>query len=219
MYSKAIKKHKNRSAIWILIVIIIVILALAILAISSSQAVGISSSVNQSSTFQILPGLQTGAFPWPAEIDSLKARLKDIGLPALSAEGTVLHIHQHLDIFINGKLVPIPAGIGINQQQGFISPVHVHDNTSVIHVESPTIQTFTLGQFFDIWGVKFTNNCIGSYCTDGTNTLEVFVNGIKVSTDFRGIALEAHQEIVIAYGTDAQLPKPLPSTFDFPLGE
>src|SRR5205823_14298698 len=47
--------------------------------------------------------------------------------------------------------VTIPANMGISSAPKFISPLHTHDATGVVHVESPTIETFTLGQFFDVW--------------------------------------------------------------------
>jgi len=84
-----------------------------------------------------LPGLQTEKIPWIPEINHLKERLNLIGLPVLTVEGTVLHTHQHLDIYINGKQTEIPGGIGINEVAGFVSPIHTHDTTGIIHVESP----------------------------------------------------------------------------------
>ena len=166
-----------------------------------------------------LPGIQFGDAPWPPEFGQLAARLRAIGLPALSAEGTVMHIHQHLDIFVEGKPVPVPANVGINQIGGFISDIHVHDNTGVIHVESPTEQTFTLGQFFDIWGVKFTKDSIGGYAATGDKTLKVYSNGTLYQGDPRDLPLAAHQEIVVVYGTEAETPSSIPSTFAFPAGE
>ena len=161
-----------------------------------------------------LPGLQTGDAPWKAELANLAARLKLIGLPALSAEGSVLHIHQHLDIFINGQPVAIPALIGINQAAGFISPIHVHDTSGIIHVESPIQQTFTLGQFFDIWGVRLTNDCVGGYCASATSTLKVYANGTLYGGDPRMLPLTEHEEIVVVYGA---MPATLP-TYTFPSG-
>ncbi len=166
-----------------------------------------------------LPGIQTTNAPWGAEIPNLPARLKAIGLPALSSEGTALHIHQHLDIVIDGKPTPVPANIGINQVAGFISDIHVHDGTGVIHVESPKIQTFTLGQFFDIWGVKFTKDTIGAYVASGDKTLKVYSNGTLYQGDPRELQLQAHQEIVIVYGTGAEAPQAIPASYAFPAGE
>ncbi|MDE2173575.1 MAG: hypothetical protein KGJ31_03295, partial [Patescibacteria group bacterium] len=69
-----------------------------------------------------LPGIETGNVPWIPEMANLRVRLKDIGLPALASEGSALHIHQHIDIINNGNPVAIPAGIGIDEAAGFISP-------------------------------------------------------------------------------------------------
>ena len=165
-----------------------------------------------------LPGLQTGPAPWPAEINQLRQRLQDINLPALSTEGEVLHIHQHLDISIDGKPVQVPADIGINETQGFISSIHTHDLTGIIHVESPTIQVFTLGQFFDTWGVRFTAYCIGGYCNTPDKSLKVYVNGKLSSADPRDIVLEDHEEIFVFFGSADEVPVQIPSTFSFPPG-
>ncbi len=147
-----------------------------------------------------LPGLQTGPAPWLPEIENLRSRLKAINLPALYEEGNALHIHQHLDILINGKPVTVPSGIGINQSARFISPLHTHDVSGVMHVESDVKRDFTLGQFFDVWGVRFTKSCIGAYCAKGADTLRVFVNGKPVSDDPRNLILRDHQEIAVVYG-------------------
>ena len=157
--------------------------------------------------------------PWDANTTGLKARLAKINLPALSAEGTVLHIHQHLDIYVHGKPVTVPANIGIDQAGGFISELHVHDTSGVLHVESPVKQDFNFGQFMDIWGVKYDSTHLGSYSADSTNKLRVFVNGTELTTDPRNLKLEVHQEIVITYGTDAELPSPMPASYTFPSGE
>jgi hypothetical protein len=136
-------------------------------------------------------------------------------LPALSEEGSVLHSHEHLDILIDGQNAPVPSEIGVSEQENFISPIHTHDNTQVIHIESPTIQIFTLGQFFDIWGVKFTADCIGGYCSSDDKVLRVFVNGNEIKTDPRLIELAEHQEIFVFYGVPADLPAKIPDSYTF----
>jgi hypothetical protein len=146
----------------------------------------------------------------------LRTRLTAIGLPALPEEGSALHLHQHLDIFIRGRSVPVPEGIGIDAFERFIAPIHTHDDTGVIHVESPTRQPFTLGQFFDTWGVRLTSTCLGGYCAHDGTKLRVFVNGQAVTGDPRSVVLGPHQEIVIAYGRDDELPRPILSRYSFP---
>jgi hypothetical protein len=178
---------------------------------------GKSKSAENSATGRTLPGLQTGEAPWGAEISNLRARLKAINLPALTEEGNALHIHQHLDIFIDGKPVTVPKDIGINFDERFISPLHTHDRTGVIHVESDKVQDFTLGQFFDVWGVRFTQNCIGGYCAKGNEKLRVFSNGKPVSGDPRRLVLTSHQEIAVVYGS-ANPSIPIPSSYKFDEG-
>jgi hypothetical protein len=165
-----------------------------------------------------LPGMQVSPAPWRAEQVDLVDRLQAIGLPALREEGTALHTHQHLDVFVKGERVPIPAGIGIDWANRFISPIHTHDASGIIHVESPTVETFTLGQFFDVWGVRLDARCIGGYCADGAKRLHVYENGTLVERDPRALALTPHAEIVVTYGTAADGPQPVPRAYDFPPG-
>ncbi|MDX6690236.1 MAG: hypothetical protein QOG15_1693 [Solirubrobacteraceae bacterium] len=164
-----------------------------------------------------LPGALTTKPPWPANNDSntLQLRLRKIGLPALNAEGQVVHIHQHLDLFANGEPVTVPAQIGIDAAGAYIAPLHTHDATGVLHVESPTVATFTLGQIFAVWGVRLDRTCIGGLCAGGGKQLRVWVNGKPLNADPTRIELAAHEEIVIAYGTPAQMPKSIPSSYAF----
>ena len=166
-----------------------------------------------------LPGIQTGSPPWTAGHDGLKERLRALGLPALGAEGTVLHTHEHLDVFVHGKRVTVPATIGIDPAGQFISPLHTHDDSGVIHVESDTQRAFSLGQFMDVWGVLFTRDCVGSQCTSSDNRLRVYVDGQEATGDPRRLELFSHEQIVITYGTEAELPSPIPDSYGFPFGE
>lgn len=163
-----------------------------------------------------LASLQTGNLPWGTETATLKERLTATGLPALRSEGSVTHTHQHLDIFIEGKSVPVPAEIGVSNEAGFISPLHTHNSDGIIHVESPVVATFTLGQFLNVWGVRLDDNCLGGYCSAGDKKLKVFINGQEVPSSFANEKLEPYQEIVVAYGIESQLPNPLPKSYKFP---
>ncbi len=184
-------------------------LALAVVALVAN-----GQSAQTRSSAASLPGLQTGPAPWLPEIDNLLSRLKAINLPALYEEGNALHIHQHLDIIINGKPVTVPSGIGINQIARFISPLHTHDVSGVMHVESDVKRDFTLGQFFDVWGLRFSKSCVGAYCAKGADTLRVFVNGKPVSNNPRNLVLREHQEIAVVYGP-ATAKVSVPSSYRF----
>jgi hypothetical protein len=141
--------------------------------------------------------------------------LQVLGLPALSQEGTVLHIHQHIDIFVDGNATVVPAGIGINPNN-FISPIHTHDTSGVIHVESPTREDFTLGQFFAVWGVRFTPKRVGGYVSSASRPIRFYVGGTRVTSDPRDIVLSSHQEIAVVVGAS---PGHVPSSYAFPAGD
>ncbi len=129
--------------------------------------------------------------------NQLRENMQTAGLDVLSEEGSVMHIHEHLDLIINGNAVPIPAEIGIGTN--FISPMHTHDITGVLHIESPVQKDFTLGQFFKEWGVAFDDTHIDSYTADASHQLIVAVNG-KPITNVANYVLQAHDEIEIWYG-------------------
>jgi hypothetical protein len=159
---------------------------------------------------QDLPGIQTDTEPWPAEHAHMQARLHDIHIGFLGTEALAYHIHQHLDLYVNGQKVTVPSQIGISGGFAFL---HTHDSSGVIHVESPVIKDYTLGQFFDVWGVLFTKDQIGAYKVNGNDKLWVYVNGRPYTGDPRNIVLKNFEEIVVAYGTKAQLPSPIPKTY------
>jgi hypothetical protein len=165
-----------------------------------------------------LPGLQTGQPPWPAEQARLAARLDALGLPRLQMEGNVVHIHQHLDVYANGRHLTVPAQIGIDSQQRYLDPIHTHDASGIIHIESPSNTNYTLGQFFAVWGLRLNSHCIGGLCTSGSKQLHTWVNGKPVTGDPARIVLAPHQEIVLAYGTRAQQPSHVPSSYRFAAG-
>ena len=160
-----------------------------------------------------LVGVQTGPAPWNAALDTLPDRLKPLGLNPLTNEGEVVHIHQHLDIFDNGKKVTVPSQIGIYDGQ-FLTELHTHDASGVMHVESPTKRNFDLAQFFGVWGVRLTPSCIGGYCKELT-PWKMYVDGKQYLGDPRALVLKPHQEIAIVIGTP---PKMIPSKYKFPAG-
>jgi hypothetical protein len=97
------------------------------------------------------------------------------GVQCQAGEQTVVHVHTHLTIFVNGQSRVIPYGVGIpgfqavNTAEGpFVETgscfywLHVHADDGIIHIESPsTSDTFTLGQFFQEWGVPLSSTQVG----------------------------------------------------------
>jgi hypothetical protein len=160
-----------------------------------------------------LPGVLTSKAPWPANTAQLADRLDRLELPAAGTSGTSMHIHSELQVFLHGTQESVPAGIGL--APGVESPLHTHETDGVIHVESETPDTFTLGEFFDVWGVRLTSTCLGGYCSKGNQQLRAYVNGELAEGSPRAIALEDEQVIVLTFGKPSQEPDPIPSTFDW----
>lgn len=173
---------------------------------------------------------------WPAPpADRVVELVTAAGLVPETAERLAYHVHAHLDVFINGRHQTVPAGIGIVTTdpavhqgtihgqpayggittpcaQPCISPLHTHAATGILHTESATRTSNTLGQFFTEWGVPLTPQCVDTYCTPDTR-LAVYVNGRRQSFgDATRIPLSNHKEIALVIG---RRPSRIPRTADF----
>jgi hypothetical protein len=181
---------------------------------------------------QPTPG-PTASVVWPAPPDPM-GLARAAGLTPEPKEIFVNHVHAHLDVFVEGVPVVVPAGIGINIEDpgvrrfdepdgsvGYggielcgapcISPLHTHDGTGVIHTESGTMEPNHLGQFFTEWGVTLSASCVGEFCSP-TTTIAFYVNGEPFTADPSTIELADLAEIAIVIGTP---PAIIPSTADF----
>jgi len=163
---------------------------------------------------------RTTAPPWDAPKDAAAAdAVRQAGLPMLSDEGNALHIHAHLDVFVDGKAVPVPAMIGIDEQHEQLSPLHTHDTSGIIHVESPVQADFTLGQFMTEWQVALSADHLGGLTAGDGRTLTAYVNGQPVSGDPAAVKLGAHDEIALVYGSASDNSAvSVPSSYAFPGG-
>ena len=155
-----------------------------------------------------LPGMLVTDAPWPANTDELAERLAVLDLPA---EGVAQHLHVPLYVFVNGEAVTVPANLGIAANA--VSPLHTHDDLGTLHVESAEIRDFTLGQAFDVWGVRLDGDCIGGYCSSGDASLRVFSGGEEVTGDPRNAVLVDTEAIVVTFGTEDDVPDPVPAGF------
>ncbi|MGH2458796.1 MAG: hypothetical protein ACRDIY_08010 [Chloroflexota bacterium] len=127
------------------------------------------------------------------------------GIPCQNGEQLAYHVHAHLTILANGQPVTVPAQVGIPGSCFYW--LHTHDTTGAIHIEAPAPQTYTLGQFFDIWGQPLTTDNVAG----NRGAVTAYVNQVKVSGDPRSIPLKDHSSIVLEVGTSP----PPPANFDF----
>ena len=191
------------------------IAAIVIAVILARDSGGGSSSSSEASVagYNRLPGIRKTKAPWPPEYEHLADRLLPLGLTTLPQEAVNTHYHSHLDIFVDGKKVKVPALIGINVGAQYLTELHTHDTRGVIHIESPKENDhFTLGQFVAEWGVFLDGRCIGAYC----NGLKWYVNGKRQVGNPQRYTLQSHDEVAIVVG---KAPAKIPSKYAFLAGE
>ena len=172
--------------------------------------------------------------PWGAPGDPM-ALTCAAGLIPEKAEFLQYHVHAHLDVFVDGRPVLVPAGIGIDLDNPdtvadknpaglvtgagltqecsapCISPLHTHDLSGLLHTETKTPSPNKLGQFFTQWDVRLTSDCIGAYCKPKT-PIKIYVDGKVETGDPREIELSDRREIAIVIGMPpAKIPMEFPS--------
>jgi len=145
------------------------------------------------------------------------------GISCQTSEQTLFHIHAHLTIFVNGAARQVPAGIGIPGAQATQSPqgpfietgtcfywLHTHASDGIIHIESPVERTYTLGNFFDIWGQPLGPDQVGP----AQGHVTAIYNGQVWQGNPRDIPLNAQAQIQLQVGT----PLVTPEQITFPNG-
>jgi len=145
------------------------------------------------------------------------------GIPCDTAERVAFHIHARLTIYAAGQPLQVPYGIGIGQpwqvvqssEGPFVASgscfywLHTHTQDGVIHIESPQQRTFTLGDFFGIWGQPLSSTQVAS----AQGTVVAYVNGERFAGDPTQIPLTAHA--LIQLNVNDETP---PQDFTFPPG-
>ncbi|MFL5614044.1 MAG: hypothetical protein ACJ796_10325 [Gemmatimonadaceae bacterium] len=122
------------------------------------------------------------------------------GISCDAQEGQRIHIHQRLLIVIRGKEMTIPQYIGIPQGARCIYWLHTHTPDGIIHVEAPSDRSFTLGDFFAVWGQPLDRTHVAGAQVKKGESLRAWVNGALYKGDPATIPLTAHADIVIQIG-------------------
>jgi hypothetical protein len=165
------------------------------------------------------------AAPVPGVAAAGDGSLPDInGISCDALEGTIVHIHVHVAVFVGGQEEQIPFGIGIGQpwqvsdsdQGPFVTNgscfywIHTHTEDGIVHIESPLRRRFSLGDFFAIWQMPLSANQVGP----AQGQVILYVNGQKSSTNPPDVTLLPHERIQLDVGGDVP-----PYQFDFPNGD
>jgi hypothetical protein len=113
----------------------------------------------------------------------------------------VMHIHPQISVSVSDQSSIVPENVGIDKtlwkdhtldkygMQG-MSPLHTHDSSGTIHVESSVERDYTLGEFLDVWDGLDTSN---------DKTVKVIVNGQPVP-DWRNHILEDKEQTNLELG-------------------
>ncbi len=107
-----------------------------------------------------------------------------------------MHIHPKLRIFIDGQEQRIPGNIGVIGS--CVRPLHTHDGSGEIHVESNVSRDFTVSEFFAVWGKTFSGTQILDSKADDTHRI-VMTAGGKESSEFEKLVLRDKEEVEIRY--------------------
>jgi hypothetical protein len=160
---------------------------------------------------QLFRGERSGLVFYRPEIELLEQRSLLSNFPPTSflltpqpdAVILAMHIHAHLQILVDGQPLTIPAGIGLTPT-GFL-PMHTHDTSGLIHMESPVVYDFTLQDFFVVWSQTPQGQEVATALL--LPNVLVLDNGAVASLQ-QPLILHDHDQIVI----DILLPNPDPTT-------
>lgn len=141
-----------------------------------------------------------GASAWPDGATATGGSGAPVdGVVCAAGMTETFHVHSHLAIFNNGQQLALPKNIGLPGSCNY--ELHTHDNTGIIHIETPNDKRFTLGQFFDIWGETLTTTNVAGF--EGNVVVYINDNGDvrRYMGDPRDITLNSLRDITLQIGT------------------
>ena len=98
-----------------------------------------------------------------------------------------------------------------------MSPLHTHDPTGILHIESGDATQFTLGQFFTESNIRLISSCLGGLCADSSHQLAVITNG-RPDTGDPAPSCSARVRRSRSRTDHAGTCLPPPSSYPFPAG-
>jgi hypothetical protein len=195
------------------------VIAGIIVVIASSGGGSSSSSPGTVHKNSVPAGAEVGTVttppPWDPVYKDLEQRINAMGLPGLSE--TIFHIHAILHVYVNGKPETVPANIGLDTTDQVFSSMHTHDTSGLVHMEADHTYPFTIGQFFAVWGIRFSNTQLGPYKSHGNERLQVYVTpeggSPQLINDPVDYVMQSHDDISVGYGKPGSFPKQPPANF------
>jgi hypothetical protein len=132
------------------------------------------------------------------------------GVQCNADEQVAYHVHTHLSVYVDGRMRPIPGGVGVVRPVAQVTAngpfygasacyywLHVHAADGIIHVEAPSSATYTLGQFFAVWRQPLSATRVATVA--GRET--IYVDGRRYTGDPAAIPLKSREAIQIDVGS------------------
>jgi hypothetical protein len=155
--------------------------------------------------------------PVLANVQQVKNGETIAGVTCQPVEKIAFHTHAHLTVFVAGKAAQVPYGIGIGPPlQGQNTPsgpfvgsgscfmwLHTHASDGIIHIEAPKQMSFTLDQFFKIWGIPLTSSQVGP----AKGKVTAFYNGKAWTKPPGAIPLTNKAQIQLDVGSPVVAPE------------
>ncbi len=160
----------------------------------------------------------------PPATGSLASLTRPIdGIACSSVKTAAYRAYVHLDLYLRGRHVGVPADIGVfparGSQPACQYALRTRDTSGVVHVAAPRRSAYTLGQFFDIWGMPLAPGVLmGFQATPGAHgqSVRAYVNGKAFGGNPRQIPLAPNAAITLEYGPPWVAPV---ASYHFPHGE
>ncbi len=177
---------------------------------ASSSSTAASTTSTTSTSQPIGPeGIPLEAGPTLAPASTTTPGTVD-GIQCAPVEQLAYHIHAHLQVYADGQPRALPGAIGIVGPVAQQTPqgpfygarqciywLHTHTSDGVIHIESPTVRVYTLGNFFDEWHQPLSATQVAS----AKGKVTAFLNGKPWTKDPRTIPLLPHGSVQLDVGT------------------
>ena len=128
------------------------------------------------------------------------------GITCDKVEHLVYHNHTKLIIKIQNETRSIPAGIGIIPND-CIFWLHTHDDSGIVHIESPIKTTFSLDQFLKVWSIFDNSSFIKNISKNdiAANVSMISENGSTTKLDnYKNIILENNAIITIDFANKSK---------------
>jgi hypothetical protein len=132
------------------------------------------------------------------------------GVECQASEQVVYHIHAHLQVYVDGKARALPAAIGMVGPVAEQTPygpfygaqhcyywLHTHASDGVIHIESPSVRIYTLGNFFDEWNQPLS----GAHVAGDKGKVTAFLNDKPWTQSPTAVPLLPHASIQLDVGS------------------